>query len=477
MTKFKKILSWQKTGKLSQKIKNVRGQVRNVRVKVITKLKRGSAYIVFVYTLSSPLAPLCQVVLPLIGVSPSIEKVRAIKKEQFFRDLDIGILNIPESKSFKVEFSQVSLEQRKQLEILAFQLQEGSISVDEAILKIRGGDFNESAKQVLGCLVAVFIISGAIKTPRVQEFLHKLKELFGTEAWASNSTPERNPYRLGGGANWKGGPDWGGRSFGDPKGTSRSPSYPSQYPSKYSSTKLAVMEKPSTMDQAAYAPLPTAGKSQLNDPKGRDRFIKRSGKPELDVLYNRVYFKCSDHGKLFNLPVNDKGKTPRSEQNVEIMRDCLVDMGMHEGSKVQWFENGGYQTNTPRGCEAINLYDFENDIIAVYRKREDGRNVLETTVKPTAKERQHFFASNGHFVTNFNLKDPNWQSPNPNWEEYGASNFPSSYQNYNPSSLSNPTSSLEGNSSSSANDGFTPINTFESDVMGITPTENPQDNP
>lgn len=419
--------------------------------------------------------------LPLPIVAKSIQKLTYTRKEQFFKDLDIRILNVPESNAYKLEFPNLSTKQRKQLEMLAFQIQDGSISVDEAILQIRGGDFSDSAKELLGYLLAIVLVSGAMNSPEGKELWHKIQQsfseitdkieaLFGAEGFTPKDTSSHQQNRHGAGLNWDG-PDWGGGSLGNknPSRKSPSPAYPSRelnYPSTRRSTKLALMQKPAAMDQSQYSPLPTAQKTQLDDPLGRDRFIQRSGKPRLDVLYNRAYHKCPDHGTEAGLPLKPGStKVERSEQNVEIFRDFIVDIGMDESPRVQWFENGGYQTNTPRGCEAINLYDYEKDLICVYRKRPDGRNILETVLTPTDAELQHFFASDGHFVSDPVLKDPNWQGPNPNWKGFSESNFPTTYKTYNPSS--------------SGSDGFTPINTFESDVMGITPAQDSdsQNNP
>jgi hypothetical protein len=64
-----------------------------------------------------------------------------------------------------------------------------------------------------------------------------------------------------------------------------------------------------------------------------------------------------------------------------------------------------YQGGTPRGCNCINLFDPETNLIAVYQKQSDGSNLFLTTCELTIIEIDHLKANNGNFVTERILKE------------------------------------------------------------------------
>ena len=119
----------------------------------------------------------------------------------------------------------------------------------------------------------------------------------------------------------------------------------------------------------------------------RDGFIDVEGHPKLTVGYNQVKFKTPDHGKVHGLPVNEKGRTPKTEANALALRDSLLNMP--NSKNIIWFDNGMYQGGTDRGYDSVNVFDKETNTIAVFRKDENGEyNRFTTTCTLTKTERE-----------------------------------------------------------------------------------------
>jgi hypothetical protein len=170
------------------------------------------------------------------------------------------------------------------------------------------------------------------------------------------------------------------------------------------------MERPSAMPQQYYSSLTKSERRQLADPLGRDGSIEVDSYPRLDLRYNQVEFKTPKHGPDHGLPEDSKGKTPKTEANALALRDSLIDMA--NKPNVIWYEEGMYQGGTPRGCNCINLFDPETNLIAVYQKQSDGSNLFLTTCELTVIEIDHLKANNGNFVTERILKEQSAVSPN-----------------------------------------------------------------
>ena len=205
------------------------------------------------------------------------------------------------------------------------------------------------------------------------------------------------------------------------------------------------------MPQQEYSALTKSERRQLPDPLGRDRFIEVDGSPRLDLRFNQVQFKTPKHGPDHGLPVDSKGKTPKTEENALALRNSLLDTP--NKPNVIWYKEGMYQGGTPRGCDSVNLFDPDTNLIDVYQKQPDGSNLFLTTCKLTRMEADHLKATNGNFVTERVLKEQNSVST---------------------LEIDAPISPMDENSS--PNPGFTPTNNFESDVIGITPIDNSQSN-
>ena len=134
-----------------------------------------------------------------------------------------------------------------------------------------------------------------------------------------------------------------------------------------------------------------------------------------------------------------------------MLYDSLVDMPNREN--IVWYTDGHYQGGTARGCDSVNLFDPDTNVIAVYSKQPDGSYSFLTTCTLTERERDNLKSTNGNFVTEKILEQQN------------------SVSTFEIDAPINPMGE-----SSSPNPGFTPTNCFESDVMGITPIDNSQSN-
>eukprot|EP00978_Attheya_sp_CCMP212_P049240 scaffold635282_cov519-Attheya_sp.AAC.3 len=78
-----------------------------------------------------------------------------------------------------------------------------------------------------------------------------------------------------------------------------------------------------------------------NLPDPRDGFICEEGHPHLVGRYGQVVFKTPDHGKVHGLPVDEKGRTPKTEKNALALRDSIVNIPKRKN--IVWFDNGMYQ--------------------------------------------------------------------------------------------------------------------------------------
>lgn len=145
-----------------------------------------------------------------------------------------------------------------------------------------------------------------------------------------------------------------------------------------------------------------AGKMSKSDKRrlvdSRDYQIVNQGYPTLTLRFHQIKHKLPRHGPSHGLPVNDNGRSPKSDQNAIIMRDDIVRQ-MDSVKLEDWYLNGQYQGETPRGCETINVYNPEDGSIVVFRKFPDGSCEYLTDCVMTPNEQAHFEATNGNFVT------------------------------------------------------------------------------
>jgi hypothetical protein len=142
------------------------------------KLKRLGLYIVFMFAISQTLFPCAAaVVMPL---PPAINRLSPIEQDRILSNKNSyhQIATIPESKVDKIRLTN---EQIKQFNNLALQLNSGSITMEEAILQLRGGYGLTDIVDIVG--VIAFVI-----------FINWYDSLFGVKAFQANPLPHQDPF-------------------------------------------------------------------------------------------------------------------------------------------------------------------------------------------------------------------------------------------------------------------------------------------
>jgi hypothetical protein len=332
------------------------------------KAKRLFVYGMFIFQLAKPLVPCAAaVVMPLPPIA--IHRLSPIEQDRILSNKNSypQIAHILEEKVDKITNEQI-----KQFNNLAIELNSGSITMEEAVLRLRGGD---------GLTDLVAVIAFVI-------FMNWYDSLFGVKAFQANPLPHQDPY------GWLTG-----------KYNSENVAPSSSRPTTY-----LEMEKPASMPQQKYSGMTKSERRQLPDPIGRDRSINVDGYPRLDLRFNQIEFKTPNHGKDHGLPVDKNGKTPKTEANAIVLRDSLVDMANNQD--IIWYTDGQYQGGTQRGCGSVNLFDPNTNVIAVYQKQRDGSCLFLTTCKLVPAEVKHLQDSNGNFLTEKMINQQNAISTN-----------------------------------------------------------------
>ena len=341
--------------------------IKNLPSNSKDKTKRLFVYVMFLFQLGQPLVPYAAaVVMPL---PPAIYRLSPIEQDRILSNKN-GYPQVAIIPELKVDKIRLTNQQIKQFNNLALQLNSGSITMEEAVLGLRGGD---------GLTDVVVVIAFVI-------FMNWHYSLFGVEAFQANPLPDQDPF------GWLSG-KYNSKNVG---------------PSGSRPTTYLEMEKPASMPQQEYSGMTKSERRQLPDPIGRDRSINVDGYPRLDLRFNQVEFKTPKHGKDHGLPVGSNGKTPKTESNAIALADSLVDMPNREN--IVWYTDGQYQGGTARGCDCVNLFDPDTNVIAVYEKQPDGSNLFLTTCTLTDRESGHLKSTNGNFVTEKILDQQNWVS-------------------------------------------------------------------
>ena len=202
-----------------------------------------------------------------------------------------------------------------------------------------------------------------------------------------------------------------------------------------------------------------------NHPNPKDRWFLVESRPELVMRRGQSKFKTKDHGALAGLPYtikkNGSTSTLKTEENVDIFMDTVEEIVYNPNSL--WFEEGTYQGGTDREVESINIYNEKHNRIAVFL-RSTGEFI--TFCEPTLDELEDLSQT-----ANFGGQD-NWFSSKPKNmppQQELVSDFTSVNSFESDVMGITPISSMDENSS--PNQGFTPLNSFESDVLGITPVD------
>ena len=137
------------------------------------KAKRICFYMIFAFTIVQPLAPCAAVMLPLPPTA--IHRLSSIDESRITTNSNCPqIVPLIRSKVNKVILTNQQIEQ---FDIITKQLISGSITMEEAILQIRGGD---------GLTDIVAVIAFVI-------FINWYDSLFGVEAFKANPLPHMDP--------------------------------------------------------------------------------------------------------------------------------------------------------------------------------------------------------------------------------------------------------------------------------------------
>ena len=326
-----------------------------------SKVKRIGLYTIFIFTLSQPLVPCAAAVI--LSLPPAIGRLLPIKEIKANKNYT-EIANIPASKFDKIKLTK---EQIKQLTNLALELNIGSIKIEEAILQLRGSD---------GLTYVITILAFVI-------FLNWYDLLFGAQAFQANPLPHQDLF------GWLSG-----------KYNSENVAPSSSRPTTY-----LEMEKPTSMPQQEHSSMTKSERRQLPDPIGRDKSINVDDYPRLDLRFNQIEYKTPKHGKDHGLPVDKTRKTTKTESNVIALRDSLIDMANNQN--IIWYTDGQYQGGTQRGCDSVNLFDRNTNVIAVYQKQRDGSCLFLTTCKLVPAKVTHLKDSNGNFLTEVMINQQN----------------------------------------------------------------------
>jgi hypothetical protein len=205
-------------------------------------------------------------------------------------------------------------------------------------------------------------------------------------------------------------------------------------PSRPGSGSTLQITRPTAMPHQEFDGLTKEDRRQV--PHHHDKIIDVEGHPRLRVGFWQSRYKVPDHGSLHGLlySVKNNGgtKTEKSDDTALAMMQSIEDMP-HRPNAI-WFDQDEaiYQGGTDRAFPAVYIFDDDTKVVAVFNKQ------------------------TGNFVTTCQLTEKQ------ETELKGTHNFGGG----------------EGWFSGKVNNlppkGITSINSFENDVMGITPVDDSQ---
>ena len=173
-------------------------------------------------------------------------------------------------------------------------------------------------------------------------------------------------------------------------------------------------------------------------------------------------------GLPYKIKKNGGTSTARTEENIDRFMDIVEEI--LENPNNIWFEDGTYQGGTNREVESINIYNEEENRIAIF-KRSTGE--FMTFCEPNDDEREdlletvNFRGQFGWFSDQAKNVPPKVKAEQNVADEITLiDSFESHVMGTTPAPAYEFSSVDEGQ-----NPGFTPLNSFQSDVMGITPLD------
>lgn len=192
--------------------------------------------------------------------------------------------------------------------------------------------------------------------------------------------------------------------------------------------------RPSAMPHQEFVGLTKEERRQVPNPY--DKIIHVEGHLRLRVGFWQSRYKVLDHGGLHGLPYSVKNnggtKTEKIDDTALAMMQSIEDMPHRP--KAIWFdqEDVTYQGGTDSEFPAVYIFDDDTKVIAVFNKQTGN---FVTTCQLTEKQEAELKATH-----NFGGGE--------GWFRGKVNNLPPK--------------------------GITPINSFENDVMGITPVDDSQ---
>jgi len=127
------------------------------------------------FAISQPLVPYAAAVM--MPLPPAINRLSPIEQDRILSNKN-SYHQIATISGSKVDKIRLTNEQIKQFNNLALQLNSGSITMEEAVLQLRGGD---GLTDVVGILA--FVI-----------FINWYDSFFGVEAFQANPLPHQDPF-------------------------------------------------------------------------------------------------------------------------------------------------------------------------------------------------------------------------------------------------------------------------------------------
>ena len=205
-------------------------------------------------------------------------------------------------------------------------------------------------------------------------------------------------------------------------------------PSRPGSGSTLQITRPTAMPHQEFDDLTKEERRQV--PHHYDKIIDVEGHPRLRVGFWQSRYKVPDHGGLHGLPYSVKNnggtKTEKSDDTALAMMQSIEDMP-HRPNTV-WFDQDDvtYQGGTDREFPAVYILDDDTKVVAVFNKQTGN---FVTTCQLTEKQETE-------------LKRTHNFGGGEGWFSGKVNNLPPK--------------------------GITSINSFENDVMGITPVDDSQ---
>jgi len=240
--------------------------------------------------------------------------------------------------------------------------------------------------------------------------------------------------------------------------------FPRRTPGYPGSGSTLQITRPTAMPHQEFIDLTKEERRQLLH--HHDKIIDVEGYPRLRVGFWQSRFKVTDHGAVHGLPysLKDDGgtKTEKSDDTALSMMQSIENMP-HRPNRI-WFDQDDvtYQGGTDREFPAVYIFDDDTKVIAGFKKQTvDFFTTCQLTEDEEIdlKKNHNFGGGKGWFSGQVKNLPP---------QQTAVNTFESDVTGITP------ISPMDENSSP----GFTPTSSFESDVMSVTPIDNSQlDNP